>query len=162
MITANERLLASEGSMAQRMSNERGSALVMALGALAVLAVIAIVVVAIVVSEKRTAFSEYSGSRSFYSADAASEAGVHWSRHQYTPPQLVDTLGHVKVTNVYTAIGPENGYKFDVEYTRKRYRPGWSTEYKDYEYHVDARGMSVQQSEAVIEVRATRLYREGY
>lgn len=143
-------------------ANERGSAMVMALGALAVLAVIAVVVISIVISEKRTAFSDYTGSRSFYSADAASEAGIHWIRHQYTPPALVDTAGHVHVTNTYTAIGPENGYKFDVEYIRKRYRPGWSVEYKDYEYHVDASGMSAQKSEAAIEVRATRLYREGY
>lgn len=148
--------------MVDRMSNERGSAMVMALGALAVLAVIAIVVVAVVVSEKRTTFSEYNSSRSFYSADAATEAGVNWIRHQYTPAALVDTANHVFVANNYTVIGPNNGYRFDVQYIRKRYRPGWSVEYKDYEYRVDARGTSPQQSESAIEVRATRLYREGY
>lgn len=148
--------------MKQRQSSERGSAMVMALGALAILAVIAIVIVAVVVSEKRTSFSEYVGSRSFYSADAASEAGVNWIRHQYTPPTVVDTLNNVRATTTYTPIGNDNRYKFDVRYMRKRYRPGWSSEYKDYEYRVDATGTSAQATQAAIEVKATRLYREGY
>jgi len=142
--------------------NERGSAMLMALGALTVLAVIAMVVLAVVITEKRTAQSDYSGARSFYSADAASEAGVHWVRHQYTPPAVVDTLNHVRVTNTNTVLAASNGYRFNVTYVRKRYRAGWSTEFKDYEYTVDAVGQSAQQSESDIEVKATRLYREGY
>lgn len=143
-------------------SDERGSALVMALGAIAVLALIAIVVIAVVVSEKRTSFSDYTGARSFYSADAASEAGVNWLRHEYTPAAVVDTSSHVFVSNSYTTIGSQGGYKFDVTYVRKRYRPGWSVEYKDYEYKVDGSGQSAQQAAAAIELHATRLYREGY
>lgn len=143
-------------------SNERGSAMVMALGALTILAVIAVVIVAIVLSEKRTAFSEYAGTRSFYSADAASEAGVNWLEHQYTPAAVVDTVNHVYVADTVTTIGEQNGYQFNVQYIRKRYRPGWSTEYKDYEYRVDATGQSAQQAAANIRVGATRLYREGY
>jgi Tfp pilus assembly protein PilX len=142
--------------------DERGSAMVMALGALAILALIAIVAIAIVVSEKKTSFSEYTGARSFYSADAASESGVNWLRHEYSPAALVDTSSHVYVSGSYTTIDTQSGYKFDVTYIRKRYRPGWSVEYKDYEYRVDASGQSAQQAAAGIEVRATRLYREGY
>jgi Tfp pilus assembly protein PilX len=142
--------------------DERGSAMVMALGALAVLALIAIVVMAVVISEKRTSFSDYTGARSFYSADAASEAGVNWLRHAYSPAAVVDTSSHVYVASTYTTIDTQSGYKFDVTYIRKRYRPGWSVEYKDYEYRVDASGQSAQQAAAGIEVRATRLYREGY
>lgn len=143
-------------------TNERGSALVMALGALTILAVIAAVIIAIVVAEKRTASSEYAGSRSFYSADAASEAGVNWLEHQYTPAAVVDTLSHVFVADTLTSIGENAGYRFDVQYVRKRYRAGWSTEYKDYEYRVDATGQSAQQAAANVRVGATRLYREGY
>jgi Tfp pilus assembly protein PilX len=143
-------------------SNERGSAMVMALGALVILAVVAIVAIALVVAEKRTAFSDYTGSRSFYSADAAGEAGVNWLKHQYSPAAVVDGSNHVIVNNAYTTIGNQNGYKFDVTYVRKRYRPGWSVEYKDYEYRVDASGQSAQQASAAIEVHGTRLYREGY
>lgn len=143
-------------------SNERGSAMVMALGALTILAVIAVVIVAIVVSEKRTATSDYAGSRSFYSADAASEAGVNWLEHQYTPAAIVDTASNVFVADSFTTIGENNGYQFNVQYVRKRYRAGWSTEYKDYEYRIDATGQSAQQAAANIRVGATRLYREGY
>ncbi len=142
--------------------NERGSALVMALGALAVLAVIAIAVVAIVISEKRTGLSDYTGSRAFYSADAASEAGVNWLRHQYSPPAQLDSVRHVRVDTTYTTMSHNNRYKYDVTYIRKRYRSGWSNEFKDYEYRVDASGASAQQSQSAIELNATRLYREGY
>lgn len=142
--------------------NERGSALVMALGALAVLAVIAIAVVAIVVSEKRTGSSEYAGSRAFYSADAASEAGVNWLRLQYSPPVQLDTLKRVRKDSTYTTMDYSNRYKCDVAFVKKRYRSGWSSEFKDYEYRVDASGASAQQSQSAIELKATRLYREGY
>lgn len=148
--------------MHHRPSNERGSALVMALGALTVLALIAIVIVTIVISEKRTSTSDYAGSRSFYSADAASEAGVNWLEHQYTPAPVVDTLSHVFRADTFTTIGENNGYQFNVQYVRKRYRAGWSTEYKDYEYRVDAVGQSAQDASANVRVGATRLYREGY
>jgi Tfp pilus assembly protein PilX len=148
--------------MTHRLEDQRGSAMVMALGAIAVLAVVAIAVVAIVVAEKRTGFSEYAGTRAFYSADAASEAGVNWIRHQYSPPATVDSLSHVQVQNSYTTLASSNRYKYDVTYVGKRYRPGWSVEFKDYEYRVDASGASAQQSQSAIEVKATRLYREGY
>jgi Tfp pilus assembly protein PilX len=136
--------------------------MVMALGTLVVLAVIAVSIVAVVSSEKRTGFSEYSGARSFYSADAATEAGVNWIRHQYTPPTPLDSLNRVRVANTYTDLAPSNQYRYDVQYIRKRYRSGWSIEYKDYEYHVDAVGASAKQAQTNVELRATRLYREGY
>jgi Tfp pilus assembly protein PilX len=145
-----------------RISDERGSAMVMALGTMMILAVVALSIVAVVTAEKRTGFSAYAGARSFYSADAATEAGVNWMRHQYSPPALVDTASNVRVANTYTTTAANDRYKFDVKYVRKRYRSGWSVEYKDYEYRVDAVGASTQQAETDVELRATRLYREGY
>ena len=68
--------------MESSISNQRGSAMVMTLGAILVLSLIALSMVAVVVLEKRTSFSAYAGARSFYSADAAGEAGVNWIRHQ--------------------------------------------------------------------------------
>jgi Tfp pilus assembly protein PilX len=156
------RPILQEQAMIHSHPDERGSAMVMALGALAVLAVIAIVVVAVVVSEKRTSLSDYTSVRSFYSADAASEGGVNWLSHEYTPASVVDSTNHVYVASVYTTIGAQNGYKFNVTYITKRYRSGWSVEYKDYQYRVDASGQSAQQATAAIELDATRLYREGY
>ncbi len=145
-----------------RTPDERGSAMVMTLGALAVLAVIAVSAIAVVTSEKRTGFSDYTGTRAFYSADAASEAGVNWIKHQYNPPVVIDSVQRVLRNDIYTPTQNSNSYKFDVTYVRKRYRPGWSVEFKDYEYRVDALGASAQAAEAAVELKATRLYREGY
>lgn len=148
--------------MNTRHGNEKGSALVMVLGVLAVLAVLAVIAVTVVTTEKKTAATEYTNSRSFYSADAASEAGVNWIHLQASPPMLVDTLSHVHKETAYASLSSDNRYQFDVTYTRKRFRPGWSVEYKDYEYTVEARGASAQESESAVQVTASRLYREGY
>jgi Tfp pilus assembly protein PilX len=148
--------------MTGRVDNERGAAMVLAIGALAVLAVLALVVVAIVISEKQTALADYTGSRSFYSADAASEAGVNWIKKQTIPPPIVDASSNVLVSTAFTTLSTDHSYKFDVQFVRKRVRPGWSVEYKDYEYRVTATGASVQGSQSAVDVGVTRLYREGY
>ena len=148
--------------MTPRTNHERGSAMLMALGVLTILALLALVVVTVVTREKRTAFSEYTNTRSFYSADAASEAGVNWLRNQFSPPDIVDASSHVIVNTSYTTLGGPNRYKYNVAYVRKRFRPGWSTEYKDYEYRVDASGASADQSSSAVTLSATHLYREGY
>ena len=148
--------------MTRRTNDERGSAMVLALGVLAVLAVLAIIIAGIVAAEKQTQTSEYANSRSFYSADAASEAGVHWIRQQTSPPPVIDVANNVLTSTGYTLLSNEHRYRFDVQYVGKRFRPGWSVEYKDYQYVVQAKGASAGQSESAIEVSATRLYREGY
>ena len=146
----------------RRPSDERGSAMVLALGVIVLLAVLALVVASIVVSEKRTDASDYSANRSFYSADAATEAGVNWLRQQYIPPAVVDSLSNVRVASTFTTLSDQNRYKFDVRFIRRTHRPGWSLEYKDYEYRVDAVGAAALAAESQIELGATRLYREGY
>lgn len=148
--------------MKQRPDSERGSALVLAIGVMAVLAILALVIVAVVVSEKKTALADFSGMRSFYSADAASEAGVNWLRNQSIPPQIIDVNNNVFLSGGYTALSTNNQYKFDIQYQRKAVRPGWSIEYKDYTYAVTATGASAQSSQSAISLGVTRLYREGY
>ena len=148
--------------MTIRTTDERGAAMVLVLGVLAALAVLALVVMNIVVAEKKTESADYDNNRSFYSADAASEAGVAWIRRQSNPPSLVDTLNHVSVSGAYTALSADDRYKYDVKFVRKRFLPGWSVEYKDYEYLVEASGASAQQTQSAVELGATRLFREGY
>lgn len=148
--------------MTPRSNDERGAALVLAIGVLAVLAVLAIVIMSVVLSEKKTASAEYAYDRAFYSADAAGEAGVHWIHNQLAPPQTVDSLNNVRAAGAFVALASDHEYTFNVQYVAKRFRPGWSTEYKDYVFQVSARGQSAQQSQASAELSATRLYREGY
>ena len=148
--------------MTTRTTDERGAAMVLVLGVLAALAILALVVMSITVSEKKTESADYDNNRSFYSADAASEAGVAWIRRQPNPPALVDTLSHVSVSTAYTTLNDDDRYKYDVKFVRKRFRPGWSVEYKDYEYLVEARGASAQLSESAVELGATKAFKEGY
>ena len=148
--------------MRKRTINEQGSALVLALAVLAGLALMAVIVASIATSSKWTAQSEYTHSRAFYSADAASEAAINWIRLQTEPPDLVGQERHVYQANDFKKLRDENKYKYDVRFARKRFRPGWSVEYMDYEYVVDADGTSAQESEAAVELRALRLFREGY
>lgn len=148
--------------MTERVSNERGAAMVLVMGVLTALAVLAMVVMAIVTSEKRTSFAEYTNNRSFYSADAAGEAGLAWIRRQASPPALVDSLNRVSVSAGYTALSNDHRFRYDVAFVQQRFRPGWSAEYLDYEYLVQAKGASVQNSEAAIDLGAVRVFREGY
>ena len=148
--------------MIERRSDERGAAMVLAMGVLAVLAVLAMVVMAVVMTEKRTSFAEYANDRSFYSADAAGEAGLAWIRRQSSPPALVDTLSHVAVATSYSTLSSDHLYRFDVRFVAQRFRPGWSVDYTDYEYMVEAKGASVQSSESAVDMGAMRVYREGY
>ena len=140
---------------------ERGFAMVFAIGALLVLAVLALAIVAIVVTEKRNESAEYAHDRAFYSADAAGEAGVNWLRSQKSPAATVDSLSNVRVAQPDT-LTKDHLYQYSVRYVTRRFRPGFSVEYKDYVYVVAASGTSAQQSQAALEVNATRLYKEGY
>ncbi|MCC6348449.1 MAG: hypothetical protein IT347_02525 [Candidatus Eisenbacteria bacterium] len=148
--------------MTTRMNDERGAAMVLVLGVLAALAVLALVVMNIVTGEKRTESTEYSNNRAFYSADAAGEAGVAWIRRQGNPPSLVDTSSHVSVSTAFTSLSNDNRYKFDVRYVRRRFLPGYSLDYRNYEYVVEASGASAQQAESAVELGATRPFKEGY
>jgi hypothetical protein len=148
--------------MSDRPVDERGSALVLALVALGGLALLAIIVVSVATSGKWTEFREYTHTRAFYSADAGGEAALNWIRFQDTPPAILDGESNVFVAGSYTPLSGDHEYKYNVQFARKRFRPGWSVEYKDYEYLIKADGASAQQSESVIELRAMRLYQEGY
>ncbi|HUK63175.1 MAG TPA: hypothetical protein VLV15_07580 [Dongiaceae bacterium] len=148
--------------MRRRSHDESGSAMVLALGILVVLAVLALIIVAMVSGEKKTETAEYSGARSFYSADAASEAGVNWLVQQSNPPALVDTNSNVEVSNTYTVLANQHLYRYDVQYIGKQFAPGWPVNFKNYRYTVTARGQSAGQSAAAVQVNATRLFKEGY
>lgn len=146
----------------QPLQNEKGSVMVLVLGIIAALTGMALIVVAVASSDKWTSFFEYTNTRAFYSADAASEASINWLRTQASPPPILDANRRVNVGAGFIALGADHGYKSDVKFVRKRFRPGWSLEYKDYEYDIEADGASVREAEAAVDVRAMRLFKEGY
>jgi Tfp pilus assembly protein PilX len=142
--------------------NDRGYAMVVALSFIAGLTLLAVIIITVSISEKRTAFNEYSHSRSFYAADAGGEAAINWLRIQNSPPNLLDAQKHVFVPTGYDTLTDDHKYRFDVTYIKKKTRVGWSHDYKDFEYTIDADGTSVKESESEVEVQVRRLFKEGY
>lgn len=149
--------------MLTTLRNDRGTALVATLFFITALAVTATVIVWVTGSERRVSHNEYTHARAFYSSDAGSETAINWIRTQQIPPPIIDAQEKfVANQNDYTVLTGDHKYRFDVRFDRIRFRPGWSREYLDFDYTIDSRGASVQQSSTRIEVRTSRLFRQGY
>lgn len=150
--------------------NEKGTALVATLFFITALTVTATVVVWVTGSERRVSHNEYTYTRSFYASDAGAETAINWVRIQPVPPRIIDIQERfVESMTDYTAIEDDpdhptddHKYQYDVIFDRVRFRPGWSREYLDFDYTIDSRGASANQSSARIEVRTSRLFRQGY
>ncbi len=149
--------------MLTNLRNENGSALVAALFFITALAVTATVIVWVTGSERRVSFNEYTHARSFYASDAGSETAINWVRTQPIPPAIIDAEEKfVASLEDFEDIETDHKYKYDVKFERVRFRPGWSREYLDFDYTIDSNGSSVQESSSRIEVRTSRLFRQGY
>ena len=143
--------------------NNKGTALVATLFFITALAVTATVIVWVTGSERRVSHNEYTHTRSFYASDSCAETAINWIRTRQIPPRIVDTAEKLVVNqDDYTYLQSDHKYQFDVRFDRVRFRPGWSREYLDFDYTIDSRGASVQESSARIEVRTSRLFRQGY
>ncbi|MGD8414166.1 MAG: pilus assembly PilX N-terminal domain-containing protein [Candidatus Latescibacterota bacterium] len=143
--------------------NEKGTALVATLFFITALAVTATIIVWVTGSERRVSHNEYTHTRSFYASDAGGETAINWIRVQQMPPPIIDSEHKfVASQDDYTYLTSDHKYQFDVRFDRVRFRPGWSREYLDFDYTIDSRGASVQESSTRIEVRTSRLFRQGY
>jgi Tfp pilus assembly protein PilX len=149
--------------MLTTLRNDRGTALVATLFFITALAVTATVIVWVTGSERRVSHNEYTHARAFYSSDAGSETAINWIRTRQIPPAIIDLQEKfVENQDEYTVLHGDHKYKFDVRFDRVRFRPGWSRDYLDFDYTIDSRGASVQESSTRIEVRTSRLFRQGY
>lgn len=149
--------------MLTTLRNEKGTALVAALFFITALAVTATVIVWVTGSERRVSFNEYSHARSFYASDAGTERAINWIRLRPIPPAIIDAEENfVSSMDDFYDMEDDHKYKFDVRFDRVRFRPGWSREYLDFDYTVDSEGSSVQETSSRIEVRTSRLFRQGY
>lgn len=150
--------------MIKNLNNNEGFAMVIALGFITVLALLAGIIVAVSTAEKKTAFNEYTFTRSFYSADAGGEAAINWLRVQNRPPDQVDDPNDlVFVPGGMTQMTADHAYKHEVTYKGVQAREGWDYNlYKDYRYWIESDGESVADSEAEVELRVLRLFKEGY
>lgn len=143
-------------------AQERGSAMILVLGAVVVLTALAMIVVSVTSSDKWASFAEHTHSRAFYSADAASEGGMNWLRNRPNPPPIIGASNSVRNAGAYVNMGDGHSYRYGIKYVTKQFRPGWPVEYKDYVFTVEADGTSSKGAEAAVDLAATRLYREGY
>jgi hypothetical protein len=156
--------------MLNAIRNEKGTALVATLFFITALTVTATVIVWVTGSERRVSHNEYTYTRSFYASDAGAETAINWIRTREIPPSIVDIQErYVETQDDFTTLEadpdhPTNDhkYQYDVRFDRVRFRPGWSREYLDFDYTIDSRGASVNQSSTRIEVRTSRLFRQGY
>ena len=149
--------------MLSMIRNEKGTALVTALFFIAALSLTATVIVWVTGSERRVAHNEYTHMRSFYASDAGSETAINWLRTRTVPPTITDLVERfVENQTTYTSLYSDHQYKYDVRFDRIRFRPGWSGEYLDFDYTIDSFGASVNESTSRIEVRTSRLFRQGY
>lgn len=149
--------------MLTTLREEKGTALVAALFFITALAVTATVIVWVTGSERRVSFNEYTHARSFYASDAGSERAINWVRTQQFAPPLLDTeTQQVLSIKDYMVLHDDHKYRYDVIFDRVRFRPGWSKEYLDFDYTIDSRGTSVQESSTRLEVRVSRLFPQGY
>ncbi|NIM20004.1 MAG: hypothetical protein GTO51_07105 [Candidatus Latescibacteria bacterium] len=143
-------------------NSNKGFALVSALVFITILAVIATVSIWIASSEKRVTFNEQIHQSAFYAADAGGEAGINWVRIQNSPPSII-APGNVVYDQInYTALDSKQDYKFNATFLQKRLRPGWSTEYKDFDYLIISDGSSVRDTRSQLELSLSRLFKEGY
>ena len=74
----------------------------------------------------------------------------------------IDADKHVFVPAGYTDLSDDHSYQFEITYDRNRIRPGWGTQYKDFEYDILGMGESRQNSESEVALHAKRLFKEGY
>jgi len=154
--------------MTSMLGNNRGSAMLVALFFILGLTVTAAIIVRVAGGEKHVAYNEYTHMRSFYSSDAGSEEAINWIRTRPVPPVATDAQNTVRrqtsYTDLYTSGSTEeNKFKNTITWAPPmHFRPGWSHDFRDFDFTINSDGASAQQSEASIEVQASRLFHVGY
>jgi hypothetical protein len=142
--------------------DRQGFALVTTLLIVLVLAVLALGVAYLASSEKKVSFAEEVHVRSVLSADAGGEAGINFLRMSTSPPKIID-FGNNRVVSVgETPIAGSQTYEYDAFFIGKSLRPGWGTDFLDYDYRITSEGAASRTGQSEVHVIAGRLFKEGY
>ncbi len=142
--------------------NREGFAMVTTLLVVLILSVLAVGVVWMAGTEKKTSFAEGVHAASVFAADAGGEAGINFIRVSDSPPAITD-FGTMDVRNQgSTTLQGSQAYSYSASYLGKQPKPGWGTEYLDYDYRLGSTGTASQSGESQVSVVVSRLYREGY
>ncbi len=142
--------------------NREGFAMVTTLLIVLVLSVLAVGVVWLATSERKTAFAEGVHVASVFAADAGGEAAINFLRVSDSPPTILDfDTKSVRVQGSTDLFGSAK-YSYNANYLRKRPKPGWGTDYLDYDYRIGALGAASQKGESGVALVVSRLFKEGY
>jgi Tfp pilus assembly protein PilX len=139
-----------------------GFAMVTALLVVLVLSVLAVGAAWLASTEKKTTLAEATHMSSVFSADAGGEAAINFVRTSNAPPQILDFSSMAVRSQGTTAIAGTQDFSYDVNFTRKRPKPGWGVEYLDYDYAVDSQGEAGRLGRSGVSIVVSRLFREGY
>ena len=143
-------------------TNRDGFAMVTALLVVLVLSVLAVGAAWLARSEKKTTLSEAMHMGSVFSADAGGEAAINFVRTSNSPPQILDFGSMAVRAQGETAIEGSQSYAYDVNFTRKRPKPGWGADYLDYDYAVASQGEAGRLGRSGVAIVVSRLFKEGY
>lgn len=142
--------------------DREGFAMVTTVLVVLVLSVLAVGVVWMATSEKKTSFAEGVHVASVFAADAGGEAGINFIRLADSPPLILD-FGTMNVRNQgSTSLAGASSYSFDSNYLRRQLKPGWGTDYLDYDYRIGSQGNASRQGESGVDVVVSRLFKVGY
>jgi hypothetical protein len=147
---------------AAKTTSRDGFAMVTTLLVVLILSVLAVGVAWIAGSEKKTSFAEGVHVRSVYAADAGSEAAINFIRLSEVPPAIFDFSDNTVHIVGSTSLEGSSSYEYAVRFGSKSPKPGWGTEYLDFDYMVTARGTASRLGQSGVQLVASRLYKEGY
>lgn len=142
--------------------DRRGFALVTTLLIILVLSVIAVGAAWLASTEKRVSFAEGVHIRATFAADAGGEAGINFLRLAADPPPIIDFADFLVRSEGATAVQGSQNYAYNAHYVRKRPRPGWGVNFRDYDYRIDSQGAASVAGQSGVELIASRLFKEGY
>ncbi|MBD3222271.1 hypothetical protein GF314_13620 [bacterium] len=142
--------------------NQDGFALVTSLLIVLVLSVIALAAVMLSSTEKRSTFAEGVHMTAVFSADAGSEAAIHFLRMSDTPPKIIDAADNVVHAVANEALDDLQEFDCEAQYVRRRPKPGWGTQFVDYDFRVESSGRAAADGRSDVDLVASRLFREGY
>ena len=142
--------------------NREGFAMVTTLLVVLILSVLAVGAVWLAASEKKTSFAEGVHIAAVFAADAGGESGINFIRVSDSPPTITD-FGTMNVRSQgTTALQGSQTFSYNANYLQKRPKPGWGTDYLDYDYRINSRGTASRNGDSGVGVVVSRLYREGY
>jgi hypothetical protein len=142
--------------------NREGFAMVTTLLVVLILSVLAVGVAWIASSEKKTSFAEGVHVRSVFAADAGGEAAINFIRMSEVPPPVLNFVNNTVRDQGSTVLQGSETYDFNARFLQKRVKPGWGTEYLDYDYRVASHGTASRLGQSGVVLVVSRLYREGY